>query len=400
MKHKASPDPWLYGAAFAATFFGILAIWDAGYATAAADGRLFPGQLKGHLVGVAAGLVACFLFAAQTPSRIRKLAPWILILTVAALGAVLVVGKEVKGAQRWIEIAGVSIQPAEFAKLATILFLAATLAKFKPWTKPKVKDKFDWLDKVFIPKLARSWPLLVVGVIMLLIEMEPDAETAIIVGLIMFGIFIYSGVSFSSLVMLAVGGMVLMTVMVFKEDHRSDRLSNHAARWSVENIESRGYQATLSETAFASGGLFGVGIGQGRAKHTLPEPINDFILATIGEELGLVGSMATLLILATLAWRLFYHGLRRTDRFESIFLVGMAGWIALQTCVNMLVATGAFPVMGCPLPFFSAGGSSMMALLAGIGMSQAIIRAPQLRVETAKSEGSAPENTNRRAYVR
>lgn len=392
MTRKVSPDYWLYGAAMAATIFGVLAIWDAGYAAAAADGRLFPSQLLGHSLGIVGGLVLCVFFALQSPDRIRRWTPLLVILAILGLGAVLVIGKDVNGARRWIDLGRASLQPSEFAKLAVVLLLAVAMARHQPWKRTKVRHFAEWLDRVAVPKLIRAWPLYVVLLMAVLVELEPDLATSMILLATMFLMFMFGRVSGKSLLLLLAIGGFSGTLLVIKEPYRAERILNHSTRWSEQNIESIGFQTTQSETAFANGGLFGVGIGQGRAKHTLPEPINDFILATIGEELGLIGSLFTLVLLAIIAWRLFVQGIARSDRFESNFLVGMACWITVQTSVNVYMATGTFAAMGVPLPFFSSGGSSLLALWAGIGMAQAIIRSPKSK---PKPDAKLPEEEPR-----
>jgi cell division protein FtsW len=135
-----------------------------------------------------------------------------------------------------------------------------------------------------------------------------------------------------------------------------------------------GYQTVVSETALARGGLFGVGIGNGIAKHKLPAPTTDFVLATVGEEFGLLGVLVVVGLLAVVTWRLFWLAARAPDTFSRLALVGMAVWIGIQTCTSVTMVNGTLPPIGIPLPFVSYGGSSLLALWMGVGISMSVAR--------------------------
>ncbi|MFM9872681.1 MAG: FtsW/RodA/SpoVE family cell cycle protein, partial [Fimbriimonadaceae bacterium] len=194
--------------------------------------------------------------------------------------------------------------------------------------------------------------------------------------------------------------VVLAGAAIIDKPYRVTRLLSHADRWSDSKIDSIGFQTTQSETALAMGGILGKGFGQGRAKYTLPEPTNDFILATIGEEAGLIGSLVVIGLLGFIVMRLYNHGMQRIDRFEKLMLVGVSCWIGIQTILNVMVANGFLPVMGVPLPFFSAGGSSLFALWLALGVSQSVISSPNVRVEQGGLSVNEGEPVARRAYVR
>ena len=147
----------------------------------------------------------------------------------------------------------------------------------------------------------------------------------------------------------------------------------------------------------ASGGLFGVGIGNGRAKHILPATTTDFIMATIGEEVGLVGSLFVLSIIGAIVWRLKWLASRATDRFASLVLFGTAAWIGIQACVNVMMANGFLPAIGIPLPFISSGGSSLVALWMALGLCQSVL-APQ--PEPVVEEEARETDRNRRRHGR
>jgi len=386
-----NPDYVLYGAAIIATIFGVLAVWDAGYAGAAAMGLLLPRQLISQSAFAVLG-VACGLGISKLSPKVwPKWAGWSMVATLFLLVAVLFVGNTINGATRWFKIGPFSFQPSEIAKLTCILFLAAFLANHKPWKQPKIKNWAQRLDRVAWPKFKRAFPFIVVMAAVLLIEIEPDLATAMVIVAGSFLMLIVAGVSRKSLLTLAAMGGLVVLLLVIKEPYRLERITNHTSRWSESKIESIGFQTTQSETAMASGGLTGVGLGQGRAKHTLPEPTTDFILSTIAEEMGLIGSLFAIALLGAIAWRLYAQGIVRVDRFERLFLLGMACWISVQTVANVIMANGAVAAMGVPLPFFSAGGSSLLALWLGIGMSQSIIMSPNIKIE----EGVEPVNSDK-----
>jgi len=386
-----NPDYVLYGAAIIATLFGVLAVWDAGYAGAAAMGQLLPRQFISQTVFAAFGVLFGIGISKVSPKVWPKWAGWAMLATVVLLVAVLFVGNTINGATRWFKLGPFSFQPSELAKLTCVMYLSAGLAKLQPWKQPKIKNWAQRLDRVWLPKVKRGWSFIVVMFSVLLIEVEPDLATAMVIVAGSFLMLVVAGVSRRSLFTLAALGGAVVLMLVIKEPYRLERITNHTSRWSENKIESIGFQTTQSETALASGGVIGVGLGQGRAKHTLPEPTTDFIISTIGEEMGLLGSLFAIALLATIAWRLFVQGMARVSRYERLFMIGMACWISVQTVANVIMANGAVAAMGVPLPFFSAGGSSLIALWMGIGMSQSIITSPNIRLE----DGAEPVNSDK-----
>jgi cell division protein FtsW len=281
------------------------------------------------------------------------------------------------------------VQPSEFAKLATIVFLASLLADRKAWPtgmKPR-KNAIHWLDTILVPKLVRTLPGIGVLISILLIEHGKDLGTAAVVAVIAFVMFIMAGVSRKSLVfgvVLAICGCVLM---VMKEPYRMDRVTNHLQRWSRQNVDDVGYQTVQSELGMAAGGVLGVGIGNGRTKHVLPATTTDFIMATVGEEFGLLGSLFVLAAVGSIVWRMFYLAQRVKSRYAMLVLGGVAVWFGFQACVNVMMANGFLPAIGIPLPFISSGGSSLIALWLAIGVCQS-----SLAPSPAKEEAVAPSS--------
>ncbi len=401
MKLRAAPfDPPLMVMALGATVLGLIAIWDAGYARAAEQGAVLPRELQSQVMFVAVALLAGWLCACVRKEKWRRFGWWACALSF--VGVLLVeapgLGVKINGAVRWFRIGPITVQPAEFAKLGIIIFLAAALCCHKPWVEPKRRPR-DWgqkLDWVWVPKLRRAAPLLWAGALALIIEQEPDLATAMVLATITFTMLVVGGVSRRSLLVLlalvACGG----TFMAIKEPYRIQRIANHAQRWSPENLDDIGYQTTTSEAAMASGGLFGVGLGNGRAKHTLPAPTTDFIMATIGEEFGLIGSLGVVALMGGIVWRLMRMAERAGDRFGKLFATGVATWIAVQACTNMVMANGKFPPIGIPLPFISCGGSSLVVLWMALGIVHAVTGGKAQEVETVEASRNGWRNRRTR----
>lgn len=372
-----------------ATGIGLLAIWDAGYARAAAAGKIFPREFWMQAIFTVAALFMGFWVGRSRPAFMQRAAPYWFGL--AFLGLLLVevpgIGKTIAGATRWIGFGPFTIQPAEFMKLAAILFLASSLTRpAAPTRNQRPRHWGETLDFVILPAIKRSFPYALVMIAIVVIEKEPDLATAMVIAASAFFMLIAKPVRAKVIVSIIALLGIGATIMTIQEPYRMARITNHAERWSPENIDGVGFQTTQSEAVLAAGGWFGVGLGNGRAKHTLPAPTTDFILATIGEEFGLVGSLVMTLLMAAIAGRLVLLAFRRTEPFPRLVLVGVGGWIAIQASTNIMMAYGTLPPIGIPLPFVSYGGSSLIALWMAIGTCQALISGVE-EVEHAPTTG-------------
>jgi cell division protein FtsW (lipid II flippase) len=382
--------------ALAATLVGIFAIWDSGYSRAAAAGQVVPrealGQAAAMVVAVAAGL-ACRFVHGDCWRRMGVLAFW---AGLAGLVLVKVIGKEVNGAQRWIDLGPFTLQPSEFMKVATVLYLATVFAGRRPLQAPNRPPR-NWgeaVDTVWAPRVRRAVPLIAVASAVALVEMEPDLATSMVLAAIAGVMFVLGGVSGRSLAWLSAGLVAVAGWMVVSEPYRMERIANHGDRWSPENVGSIGYQTTQSEAAMAHGGLWGVGLGKGRAKHTLPAPTTDFVMTTVAEETGFVGALAVFALVGGVSWRLLWLSRRGPTRHARLVLGGTAAWIGVQACTNIVMGNGTAPPIGVPMPFVSAGGSSLVALWAALGVCQAVMGVKQ-------SEGDSVESgRDRRRYGR
>jgi len=388
------PDPLLFWLACAASLVGVFFIFDAGYARALMkDHVVFNAECKQQVLLFIPAILISVFASKVTPAFWKKFGAWIWGLTFIALLAVEKFGHELNGAKRWI----FGVQPAEFAKVALVLYLAAIFANRPAWpTKwPRFKDWGHWADTVLVLKLKRILPALTVLVVCLLIEREKDLGTAAVIAATSFVMFFIGKVSRKSIlaiVLIAVGGAVFM---VEKQPYRLDRITNHTRRWDKDNVDDTSYQTVQSEFAISTGGLFGVGIGNGRAKHVLPATTTDFIMATVGEETGLVGSMFILALLGAVVWRLFHLSRKTNDAYSKLVLMGIGSWIGIQACVNVMMANGFLPAIGIPLPFISSGGSSLIALWLAVGVCQSV-----LVPVTENKEAAVAVNRNRWGHRR
>lgn len=383
-------DPTLFWLALLLTGIGMLFIFDAGYARSMRDERgMIPREFYMQIPFLICGLAAAYWAGRFNPSTLKKWSIGIFLFGMALLLAIEVpfIGYEMSGAHRWIGRPPFLLQPAEFFKVAAIIYLAGVFADRKAW--PAKLPRFpNWgakLDALAWPKIKRCLPALWVLIGIVLIEREPDLGTAAVVGVTSFVMFILGGVSRNTLI----AGMLLAGFggyfMVKAQPYRMERIENHLQRWDPRNVDDVGYQTVQAELAQATGGLFGVGAGSGRVKHVIPAPTTDFISATIGEEFGLLGFVAVFGLLGALVARLLWLAQQAQSRFSMLVLAGVATWIGVQACTNVMMANGFIPAIGIPLPFISSGGSSLIALWLALGFCQAALR-PVPALKEAKLE--------------
>lgn len=377
-------DPLLFGLCLTATLLGLFVVFDAGYARSlAGGGGMVPREFTMQVVFLVVAVPLGFVLGGIRPEWWERAARPLWCATLGALVAVLVVGVSQNGAKRWLGVGQFSIQPAEFAKLAAILYLAACLAGRKAWSEVR-KPGNHWtetLDRNLGPKVRRGWPFATVLVAAGLIEIEPDLGTAAVLVATTFLLLIPGRVSRRSL-LLGVAGMAMAgTFLVLRQPYRIERFINHPHRWEKGVSDDAGYQTTQSEQGMADGGVTGVGIGRGRAKYFLPATTTDFIMATVAEETGLWGSLGVLALLGAITARLYALALKAPTEFGRLTLYGICAWFGVQTSTNVMMANGFLPAIGIPLPFFSSGGSSLIALWAAVGVSQSACLAPSVRRE-------------------
>ena len=291
----------------------------------------------------------------------RKLAYPLLGVTLVLLTLVLLpsMGVTLKGARRWLSLGPFMMQPAELAKLAVVIYLAAYLAR--------KEDRVQDLWSGFLP------PLLVVGLCGGLILSQPDLGTVIMMWLVAAGMLFLAGARLLHLFGLGLVASLATMVFVWGSHYRTQRLKTFLAPW--DDPLNAGFQVTQSFLAFGSGGTFGVGLGEGKQKlYFLPEAHTDFVLALVGEELGLVGTATLLGVYAVLVLRGFRIAGRARKPFGGYLAHGLIMLFGLQALLNAGVVTGLLPTKGMTLPLISYGGSSLIVTLLALGILLSVSR--------------------------
>ena len=305
--------------------------------------------------GIIPGLAVLYITQKINYSFWKKIAFPFFILGMLCLILVFVpgVGSKVYGASRWLQLGPFSFQPSEMLKLSIILYLAAWLEQ----RADKVKDFYEGL----LPFLA------VISLVSFLLVKQPDMGTLGVIILIALSIFFVSGASLSHLILIAVSGITALYFLIKFESYRMDRI----LVFLHPEIDPRGigYQINQAFLAIGSGGIFGVGLGHSLQKFNyLPEPVGDSIFAIIGEELGMIGALALVFLFLALVFIGFRIAKNAPDRFSQLAAVGITSWIIFQAFINISAILGLIPLTGIPLPFISYGGTSIIFLLAGIGI--------------------------------
>ena len=291
--------------------------------------------------------------------KFYKHAWWISLILLAL---VLVAGKTVNGAKRWIHVTEtLSFQPSEIVKLLMIIFYAGMLMKDR--------DELHLYGKGFIKHVCMLAPI--IGLLLL----EPHFSSSIVIIGICSIMMIMAGCKFWHF--LATGGAVgipgALALIIFSE-YRLQRVVTFLDPW--KDATGDGWQVIQSLYAIGSGGLFGTGLGESKQKFLyIPEPHNDFIFSILGEELGFVGCTAVLILFAIFIWRGILIAMKAPDMFGSLVAIGITSLVAIQVIINVAVVTSSMPATGMPLPFFSYGGTALFILLCEMGILLNISRA-------------------------
>lgn len=316
-------------------------------------------QLTFALVGIAAMLGISFF----NYNKLHKLAPIFLGVSYLALLLVLIIPSA--GVKRWFEIGPFSFQASELTKFAIILF-------FAHWGS-------IYYDKMQYAKYSVLPGIVIFGSTAVLLLLEPHYSGIVIIALLTILMLYLSGMR---LHYLAIGGVLIVFAVIIAWatgllTYAMTRMDGwgQALEYTTPEMWQTTWQTRNSLYAIGSGGLFGLGLGQSRQKYLyLPEPQNDFIFAIVCEELGLIGAIIILLIFALLVWRGITLSLRSKDRFGKLLGIGLSSQIGIQVILNILVITDWLPNTGISLPFFSYGGSSLVMLLAQMGLVLSISR--------------------------
>jgi cell division protein FtsW len=332
--------------------FGLVMVYSASSARAAlaADDPAY--YLKRQAAYAFLGIVALAVLSRTDFRRMRYLVPPLLLTSFALLVAVLVVGTPVNGAKRWITVGPATLQPSELAKLALALWVAAYLSRSP--APQSLRELIRPVGAVF-------------GVALGLILIEPDLGTAISVVVMLAAVLVVAGTRFSTLAGAAAVCVSLIAAAIWLEPYRRERILSFLDPW--QDPQGAGFQSVQAMLALGSGGFFGVGLGESVQKvYYLPEASTDMIFAIIGEELGLVGAFAVLAAFVVFGYAGFNVALACRDPFGKLVAAGITALICGQAAVNVSAVMGLAPLTGIPLPFVSYGGSSLVVMLASVGI--------------------------------
>lgn len=347
----------IVGSTFLLLLLGLIMVWSASsiFSLQASGTSLSTVSKQGlfAVVGVAA-LVVVSRLPIQT---LRALSVPFLVIVIGLLVLVLVpgIGIEVAGQRNWIGLGGtLRIQPSEFAKLALILWGATTLAS-------RHRRVMDWRQLLV--------PVLPVGVLLIVLVLaEGDFGNAMILGVILMGLLFVAGAPLRFFVLAGSVAMVGVVVLAWMAPYRVQRFTAFLNA-DADRLDGA-WQVTQGMYAFGTGGLFGLGLGASREKWgTLPAAHTDFIYAVLGEELGLVGTVSVLVLFGLLIYAILRLVRLSRDRFVQLLATGVAVWLMIQVITNIGATLKLLPITGVTLPFLSYGGSSLIPLMMGIGMT-------------------------------
>ena len=343
--------------------FGLVMIYSASSVTALADmddpAYYLVRQAGFALVGIAAAVVAAFV---DYHILVNQLLPVLWVATVALLLVVVVfgAGSETYGASRWLAIGPFTLQPSEFAKITLVL------------TGANLMNAYFGEHDLSLRKL------LVLGAIgigfpLLLIVAQPDKGSTLVILAALFVMAVFAGLERRVIIVVVGIGVVLLFVLIFMDSYSISRLM--AMLNPFEDLYGEGWQLAQGYYAFGSGGLFGVGLGMSREKYYyLPFAHNDFIFAVIGEELGLLGAMALVLLFAVIAWAGYRVARYAPDLPGRLIAAGCTSILWIQMLINVCGVIGLIPSSGKPIPFVSYGGSSIIASLILVGLVVSVSR--------------------------
>ncbi len=345
---------------------GAMLIWSATHnRTSLTDGNQY-AFLARHALNFAIGLVLAIGAAVTDHRRVRILAPVLYAASVVGLILVLVpgVGAVINGSRSWIQLPWMSIQPSEFAKLAVIVGMALLIAE---------KGETDHRETARTIDVAQA--IAVAAVPVVLVMLQPDLGTVMVLGSIVFGIIAVSGVPKRWMLGLVTAGVVVAALAIRLQVLKDYQLARFIAFADPsQDPQGIGYNVNQARIAIGNGGVFGQGLFHGGQTQNafVPEQHTDFVFTVAGEELGLIGAGAIIVLFALVLFRGLRIAINARDAFGRLVATGIVCWFAFQAFENIGMTLGIMPVTGLPLPFVSYGGSSMFACLLAIGLLQNI----------------------------
>ncbi|MFJ6158202.1 putative lipid II flippase FtsW [Pseudarthrobacter sp. NPDC092184] len=374
----------ILGSTLALTAIGIMMVLSASSVESIAAGKSPYGDALKQGMFAAIGIFTMFVLSRINVVWLKRLAWPAIIAAVVLLGLVQLVGAEVNGNKNWIDLGGITFQPSEASKLALALWMATVLAR-----KGKLLSRWQ---HVAVPAVPMA--IIIVGLVLV----GNDLGTAMIIMMVTAAALFFAG---APLYLFGIAGLAAAAgtaVMAVTSSNRMCRITSWWTGQSCADGIDANYQATNGLYGLASGGWFGVGLGQSRQKYSwIPEAHNDFIFAIIGEELGLVGTVVVLILFAILGAAIYRVVVAQEDMFHRVLAGTIMVWLLGQATVNMSVVTGLMPVIGVPLPFISYGGSALLMSLCAIGVVLSLAReqmAPAIRPKRMLKLKAKPARKN------
>ncbi len=361
-RHK--PDFILLATTLCLLAYGLVMVFSASMVWAIQVSGTSPSYYFIHqLESACIGLVGMFILMNVPYQFLRKMAKWITIGTVIALFLVLIphIGYSAQGVRRWIGPPALHFQPSEFALVGILFYLAYIYDKNERHTQ-----KFK---RGVLP------PLIMLGVQFLLILLEPDMGTGMLLLLSGLAVMFAAGIRWKHIIAVGLGALPVVFAFARFESYRNKRLLVFGHTWQRAYQGQGVYQLQQSLIAIHHGGWFGQGLGRGISPFLyLPIPYADFVFAVIVEELGLVGAAVLLVLFAVLIWRGIRISKRLSNRFSSLLAVGIVSLIGFGVVINVGAVTGLMPITGIPLPYISYGGTSLLVKLLAMGVLLSLSR--------------------------
>jgi rod shape determining protein RodA len=339
---------------------GTLLVWSSTAANDALTHGHDTAYLRRHLANVAIGLALAGAVLVTDHRWVRILAPLVYAGSVVGLVLVLAMGSTINGSRSWLMVGGLSLQPAEFAKLAVVVGMALLVA-----------ERLEGSGRRHVGNVEVVLMLAIAGLPAVLILLQPDLGTMLVLSATVFGVLAVSGAPRRWLVAVLSSAVVGATLVVTLGVLKTYQVNRFMA-FTNPDLDPRGagYNTTQARIAIGNGGLFGQGLFDGSQTRSgfVPEQHNDFVFTVAGEELGLIGAGVLIALFAVLLWRALVIATRAEDMFGRVAAAGIACWLGFQTFQNIGMCLGIMPVTGVPLPLVSYGGSSMFASLVAVGL--------------------------------
>jgi cell division protein FtsW len=381
-------DRLLTGAVLVLVIVGLIVVYDASFPTQGSS------QVFKQAIWAGAGLLAYTVGRRLSLAFLYKAALPLFIVSLGLMVAVLTpLGVERNGALRWLKLGQIGsfellLQPSEIGKVALIVLLASLLCAPNLIGSCEKTRKQNYLWALFSILLAAGT----------VVKVQDDLGTALVFVGIGVGMLFAAGLPFRRVALLVALLAVAGIIFILQKEYRLQRVIAFTQPFAY--INTTGYQLAHSLMGIGSGGVWGVGLGLGRAKEFLPAAETDFVFTTVAEETGILGSTAIMVLLALISWRMFLIAHRAQAMFLLLLASGLGLMVALQSLLNLYVVTGAVPTTGVPLPFISYGGSSLVSLLFSIGLVQKVASNPMMeRVKEASYARAGGGRGNRRSSV-